>query len=278
MAEFSRTWWGTRFISALERFTYESRLQRGRQYARGKKVQTFKVEENVITATVEGSINAWFGVHKKPLYKVKVTIDRIPKKDWPAIIRELSKRAGSISKLLMGEIPDDIESVFEDQGHNLLPRNESEFTTSCSCPDFANPCKHIAGAYFLVAAELDNDPFLLFELRGINREKLQQELRKTPLGQALSNSMENGAIKEPEPKNRYFTTPKTMSFPKEVDAENFWKGTKPLPQLEDPEETGVPALLIKKQGDFPPFWQRDNSFLTAMETLYQRVKKKNGLL
>lgn len=275
MAKFSRTWWGERFISALEQFTWESRLQRGRTYARGSKVKSFSVKKNIITAKVEGSINPYFGVYEKPTYSVSIHIKAISAKDWSSVISQIGKRAGWISKLLMGQVPENIEDAFIKQKLHLLPHEVQDFKTSCSCPDFANPCKHIAGAYYLVAAELDEDPFLLFELRGLSREALRQELQKTSLGKVLSSSLEEKTSKVILPRETYFTEPFTQPIPAEVDLQSFWKGKSPLPALEEPVTNNLPALLVKKQGDYPAFWNRDNSFLETMEELYIRLRKKN---
>jgi uncharacterized Zn finger protein len=106
------------------------------------------------------------------------------------VIALIASKASFISRLLLNEIPDNIEEEFALLGLNLLPRSRKDFDISCSCPDWGNPCKHIAGVYYLVAAELDRDPFLLFELRGLSRQDLHSELVKSPLGQALSAELQ----------------------------------------------------------------------------------------
>jgi uncharacterized Zn finger protein len=125
-----------------------------------------------------------------------------------------------------------------------------------------------------VAAELDQDPFLLFQLRGLSKASLQRELVKTPLGQALSTelSAQNSA---PVAVESYYSKPTLM----EADEESlkvFWQGRKRLPQkIEVAAQSGVAAIVVKKQEDFPPFWNKDGSFIEAMEELYLRVKTKN---
>src|SRR5258708_26284798 len=89
----------------------------------------------------------------------------------------------------MNEMPDTIEDAFSGLGLHLLPHSERDFKTSCSCPDYANPCKHIAGVYYLLASALDRDPLLMFELRGFSRDALHAELVKSPLGQILSSGL-----------------------------------------------------------------------------------------
>lgn len=270
MAKFSRTWWGERFIEALEQFTDSARLRRGRSYARGGKVLNYKFSGGEITATVKGSVNPYFGVYKEPRYKVSIAISAITSKQWSKVIQEIASKASFISKLLMNEVPDRIEEVFAQTGLHLLPHSSRDFKTNCSCPDWANPCKHIAGVYYLVASELDHNPFLLFKLRGLSKEALQKELIKTPLGTALSQQIESTEV-ELKSSESYFTRP-TRQKAETVTLKEFWTGQKRLPKtIETITPPIVHALVVKKQGDFPPFWDRDNSFVEAMELLYNEV-------
>ena len=190
MAQFSRTWWGQRFIAALEEFTDEARLGRGRSYASNGRIIEYTLSKGTVTAKVRGSINPYFGVYKEPIYKTSITIKAITSDDWAKVIRQIASRADLITKLLMKEMPDTIEDVFSGLGLHLLPHSERDFVTSCSCPDWANPCKHIAGVYYLLASALDKDPFLMFELRGLSRDDLHTELIRSPLGKILASALE----------------------------------------------------------------------------------------
>ncbi|RAM51767.1 MAG: hypothetical protein C6Y22_09545 [Hapalosiphonaceae cyanobacterium JJU2] len=275
MSKFSRTWWGDRFIKALEAFTDEGRLQRGRSYARGGKVKSFEIEQNHITAQVRGSVNPYFGVYKEPTYHIEIEIKAINKTNWKQAIDKLSSKASIVSRLLLNEVPENIEDTFAELGLHLLPHSRKDFTTSCSCPDYANPCKHIAGVYYLVASQLDNNPFLLFELRGLSKAELQAKLADSPLGKALSAELNNQDIPL-ENSTSLYTKVEKQTVTQKPTAREFWLSTKRLPQtIEVPTKSSVSAILIKKQGDFPPFWQKDNSFIATMEELYGRVKSKN---
>jgi len=275
MAQFSRTWWGKRFIAALEAFTDPARLGRGRSYASGGKIKEYQINRGKITAKVRGSINPYFGVYTEPLYNTTIEIKPISSTDWAKAIAHTSSKASFVSKLLMNEVPDKIEEAFAELNLNLLPNSRKDFTTKCSCPDYSNPCKHIAGVYYLVASELDSSPFLLFEIRGLEREKLLQELAKSPLGQVLSSAMTTE--KQPlDSATSYYTQPEKVSVSESVTLKEFWLGHKRLPQtIESASSATIPAILIKKAGDFPPFWKKDNSFIEVMEELYQRVRTKN---
>jgi len=276
MAQFSRTWWGQRFIAALEQFTDPARLGRGRSYASGGRILDHKLANGTVTARVRGSINPYFGVYKEPIYRTTITTRPISSADWTKAIRKIASRADLVTKLLMNEMPDTIEDAFSGLGLHLLPHSERDFETDCSCPDWANPCKHIAGVYYLLASELDRDPFLMFELRGLSRDALHAELVRSPLGQILSSALKSDDVPAVEPVESYYTRPDREPDAVIASHKEFWTGAKRLPAPPvAPSQPAVPALLIKKQGDYPPFWHKDVSFISVMEELYDRVRTKN---
>jgi len=276
MAQFSRTWWGQRFIEALEQFTDPARLGRGRSYASGGRIIEYTLVKGTVKARVRGSINPYFGVYKEPIYKTSITIKSITAADWTKVIRQIASRADLITKLLMNEMPDTIEDAFSELGLHLLPHSERDFETSCSCPDWANPCKHIAGVYYLLASALDQDPFIMFELRGLSRDDLHTELVKTPLGKILASALITNDDPLLEPVESYYTPPTKRPEAIVASHKEFWTGAKRLPApLAAASQASVPALLIKKQGDYPPFWHKDVSFISVMEELYDRVRTKN---
>ena len=275
MSKFSKTWWGKRFIEALESFTDSGRLSRGRSYAKNGKIKKYKITKGTITAQVRGSVNPYFGVYKEPLYDTEISLTPISSKNWQKAIAFLSSKASCVSKLLMNEMPDNIEETFAEFGLHLLPYNSKDFDTDCSCPDWSNPCKHIAGVYYLVASEIDNDPFLLFELRGLSRDKLHKELIKSPLGQILSQGLTNEEL-TPEIVESYYTKPTLSTFKTKINPQEFWQGEKRLPEhLQETSPTTIPAITIKKAGDYPPFWHENRSFLEVMSEFYDRIRSKN---
>ncbi|MEO0434606.1 MAG: SWIM zinc finger family protein [Cyanobacteria bacterium J06656_5] len=277
MSQFSRTWWGQKFIEAIEQLTDSGRLSRGRSYAKGNKVKSFNIDNGLVTAKVRGSVNPYFGVYKEPLYSTTIEFQPISKAKWSAAVALIASKASLISRLLLNEIPDNIEDTFKQLNLNLLPGSQRDFKTHCSCPDYSNPCKHIAGVYYLVAAELDHDPFLLFELRGLSREELLKELAKSPLGQALSAELQL-EHQPPTPVDAYYAPLEMLKVPAKTELREFWQGSKRLPQtMEALPDSTVSGIPVKKQGDFPSFWTRDNSFIEAMETLYEQVKAKGQL-
>lgn len=273
----ARTWWGQKFIAALEDFTDEGRLARGRSYANEKRILSWNIQGNKVSAEIRGNINPYFGTYKEPLYKTRFELQAIAAKDWNALIQTLGGQAGYVSRLLLHEMPDNIETAFEQRGLHLLPGNAKDIKATCSCPDWGDACKHIAGLYYFVAAKIDQDPFLLFELRGLPRVELLAGLRKTPLGSILAD-----ALTAPEAPldvaTSYFSRPQPTPLPANLTAEDFWRGAKRLPDdIAPATPPAVPALLIKKGADYPAFWSRDNSFIEAMAAVYEAVRKRSKL-
>ncbi|MEL6334509.1 MAG: hypothetical protein AAFQ76_18190, partial [Cyanobacteria bacterium J06626_26] len=86
MSQFSRTWWGQKFIEAIEQLTDSGRLSRGRSYAKGNKVKSFSIENGVVKARVRGSVNPYFGVYKEPLYSTTIEFQPLSKAKWSAAV------------------------------------------------------------------------------------------------------------------------------------------------------------------------------------------------
>jgi uncharacterized Zn finger protein len=269
-----RTWWGQRFIQALETFTDPARLARGRGYANSARIKSWQRKGHVVSANIRGNVNPYYGVYEEPLYITQIAFQTIDAGQWRQLIQILGNRAAFISRLLLNEVPDNIEDVFQTLKLNFLPNSGKDLKTDCSCPDYANPCKHIAGLYYFLAAQLDRDPFLLFELRGLERGELQKQLRETQLGQALVAAIEeHGASIDIA--ESYFTRAKVQPLAQRMTPSNFWHGRKRLPEnLPPASPAAIPALLVKKGGDFPAFWPHDHSFIAVMEAVYQAIRKQ----
>ncbi|MBE0435173.1 MAG: SWIM zinc finger family protein [Methylomicrobium sp.] len=273
MSKYAKTWWGQRFIAALENFTDSGRLVRGRSYSSDNRIKQWLLKDGKVEAKMRGNVNPYFGVYKEPTYRVSVQMTRLSETQWQKIIQQLSQRASFISRLLLNDIPENIETVFKDVGVHLLPNSYKDFKVSCDCPDYAVPCKHIAGVCYRLAGQFDRDPFLLFEMRGLAPEKLLQDLAQSPLGKVLSDA-KSGTAAELAPVESFYTRPKLTEIPDEISLKSFWQGRHPLPNSIEPSEpAAVPAMLIKKGGDFPAFWQKQNSFIEVMEDFYLRMRK-----
>lgn len=273
MSNKPKTWWGERFLLALEDFTDRGRLERGRSYSTDNRIKQWLLQHGKVEAKLRGNINAYFGVYKEPTYKVSVQMVHLTEVQWQKIIQQLTQQASFIARLLLNEIPENIETVFVDAGVHLLPKSYKDFKVSCDCPDYAVPCKHIAGVCYRLAGLFDQDPFLLFEMRGLAPEKLLQQLAESPLGKVLSDA-KSTAIAEMVPVDSFYTRPVAIRLPQNISLKSFWHGQQPLPKSIEPSTPAtIPAMLIKKGGDFPAFWQKQGSFIAVMEDFYVRMRK-----
>ena len=272
----SKTWWGREFLAALEQLMDAGRLGRGRSYSHGNRLLRFEMSLDRVTAKMQGNINPHFGVYTTPYYDVEINFKRIPRRQWDRILAELGSNADWVTHLILGEVPPTIERAFRGSNVGLLPRERGEIRSSCSCPDWANPCKHVAGAYYRVKSMLDRDPLILFELRGMKRKTLLDALAKSEFGAALGGKSGPAepdladALRAP----RLARVDSGASAAPASDSRAFWRG-RPLP-AETAADRQVPplsALLLRREGDYPEFWTRHNSFIEAMADIYERVSK-----
>ena len=167
---FGRTWWGRAWVDALEQRARldPNRLPRGRTYARHARVGALTVEPGEVRAPVLGS--------RASAYRVRVRVRAFTSAEWDAVLDAITARAGHAAALLDGELTPEIVEDVAAAGLDLLP-GPGEVGTSCSCPDWANPCKHAAAVCYLVADHLDDDPFALLALRGRTRDEVLAALR-----------------------------------------------------------------------------------------------------
>ncbi len=172
---FGSTWWGEAWIEALEQRARldVNRLPRGRSYARSGAVGELTLDVGQVTALVQGS-------RAKP-YSVVVRVRTFNRDEWKRVMDVLSGEIGHAAALLDGELPVDIAQGVASIGLDLLP-GAGEIQPRCSCPDWADPCKHAAAVCYLVADELDRDPFGLLLLRGRGREEVLAALRAHRVG------------------------------------------------------------------------------------------------
>ena len=251
---FGKSWWAKRWIAVLESFNIGGRLQRGRSYARNGQVLSIDVAEGRVAAKVQGS-------QAQP-YKVTIGVKVLGPREWKTLIEALSSQARFVAKLLAGEMPQDIEEVFAKAKLSLFPEKQSDLKTACSCPDWSNPCKHVAAVYYLLGEEFDRDPFLLFRLRGLGREELLGRLNALTPAEAPAS---------PEP----IIEPVEQSEPLPSNPNQFWAP----PGLADDlyGEVNAPpvsAAWLQRLGTFP-FWRGGQSLLDALKPAYNGASKRS---
>jgi len=249
---FGESWWAKRWIDVLHGFSIGTRLDRGRSYARQGQVLSIEVEPGLVRARVQGS-------RPRP-YDVTIKARTLTAADRTALAKALGRQALFAAKLLAGEMPREIENVFRDAGLSLFPARHSDLTTECSCPDWSNPCKHIAAVYYLLGEEFDRDPFLIFTLRGLGRDDLVALLDGLGPGAATAAAAPGAPEEAP--------VPPLPPEPLPAAAETFWTG-RPLADdfLGAVELPTVPGALPRRLGKFP-FWRGRQPLTEAVEPWY----------
>jgi uncharacterized Zn finger protein len=158
----ARTFWGKAWCDHLDSFSdYENRLPRGRTYVRNGSVCHLEIKRGRINAMVGGS----------EIYKVELTVKTLARNKWEAVKKRCAGQIGSLLELLQGRLSKNLMSIVTDRGKGLFPL-PGEISLACSCPDWAVMCKHVAAALYGVGARLDQEPDLLFLLRGVDQEEL----------------------------------------------------------------------------------------------------------
>jgi uncharacterized Zn finger protein len=158
----ARTFWGEAWCENLERYSdFANRLPRGRTYVRNGSVIHLDVAPGVVTALVSGS----------RVYEVRVAVAALPKTRWRAVCRDVAGAIDSVIELLQGRLSDRVMTRLCEEGTGLFP-SPREIQLSCSCPDWASMCKHVAAVLYGIGARLDSEPALLFTLRKVKEADL----------------------------------------------------------------------------------------------------------
>jgi uncharacterized Zn finger protein len=165
---FVKNWWATRWIAEMERLMDRGRLQRGRRYARKGQVLSLVEGTGEVTAKVQGS-------RRRP-YTITIQIQPLTDAQWDLVIEALAARPIFMAQLLAGEMPQDIEEAFSSVHLSLFPATAWDLTQDCNCPDWAEVCKHLAAAHYILAERFDEDPFLLLRLRGKTQDEILDAL------------------------------------------------------------------------------------------------------
>ncbi|MFB2924015.1 SWIM zinc finger family protein [Aerosakkonema funiforme] len=168
--EISREWWVEQWLGLLDSYRFKKRLERARVYAREGNVRSIEFPGQKVFARVQGT-------EIEP-YQVSIWLDSFTDEEWQYVIETMSEKAIYSAKLLAGEMPANIEKVFTANGLSLFPFKLDDVRSKCSCPDKANPCKHIGAVYYLLGDRFAEDPFVLFQLRGRTKEQILESIRQ----------------------------------------------------------------------------------------------------
>ncbi|MEH2177469.1 SWIM zinc finger family protein [Nostoc sp.] len=205
----SREWWSQQWLDLLDSYRFKKRLERARNYARQGNVLSIEFKGAKVLARVQGS-------EVEP-YKVSLSLEPFTDEQWGYVIETMSQRAIFAAKLLAGEMPQNIEEVFTANGLSIFPFTLGDVHSKCSCPDKANPCKHIGAIYYQLGDRFSEDPFVLFQLRGRTKEQIISDLRKLRSAKIEPNTTEMLDVQQSITNNKY-----------SVKIDSFWQYNEPL--------------------------------------------------
>ena len=167
-----RSWWAKRWLQTMERMGLGARLGRGRNYAMSGQVTAMSIAGPKVSASVVGT--------RSDPYAVSVVF-RAPEGEARArIVARIKSEPMLVARLLVDDLPTEVEMFFREEGFDLFPGGKlgpgrDDVTTACSCPDYANPCKHSSAVMMILGEEVARRPATLLELRGITMEELCDE-------------------------------------------------------------------------------------------------------
>jgi uncharacterized Zn finger protein/superfamily II DNA or RNA helicase len=167
--KYGKTWWGNAWVEAMERIDHNTnRLPRGRSYANGGRVSEISID-------VSGRVRARVRGTRPTPYKIEIKLKEFSRQERETAGAIVSGDPALAAELSMGRLPEKILQLLEKNNIYLLPKTWSDITAHCSCPDWANPCKHLAAVYYIIANEIDKDPLILFKLRNVEARELMRE-------------------------------------------------------------------------------------------------------
>jgi len=267
----------------LESFEVGRRLGRGRSYARQGQVVELELEKGSVSALVQGSRDA--------PYLVRMRFSMLSSTDWKKITRAIAEDEELTVSLVSGRIPENIEDAFGALNLSLFPATSGDLKTACSCPDQANPCKHIAAVYYLLGEEFDRDPFLIFRLRGIDRSEIIEAIggpaalrgapvpapappKPEPAPARKAKRGDDEAEDEAEDEAAADTDPTTAERPPEplpTDAHAFWAGeSAPVDEGGELHIPSVPGALARRLGGYP-FWRGKDDCAAVIDRAYHNA-------
>ncbi len=242
---FGDSWWARRWIQVIESFDVGGRLGRGRTYARAGQVLSIDVQPGIVKAKVQGS--------RATPYLVTIQVARLDDRNWKKLTAALNTKALYTAKLLAGEMPEEIEAVAKKAGVPLFPTKANDLKTDCNCPDWSNPCKHVAAVYYIVAETLNRDPFLLLKLRGLEHQALVKSL---------------ATVKS--------TGPITVRDPiTDVDAKSFWRPSVLVSDFSPSRVPTVSGMILLRLGPIP-FWRCTSPIEDALKPIYSAASASCG--
>lgn len=176
---YGKTWWGQQWLNALTEIDFANRLPRGKTYANKGAVFNLKIDTNQVSAQVRGTA-------PRP-YKIKLLVPVFTDKEKEWLLDEIQENPAILAQLLNRQLPPELVEFAQKRDIKLFPRTFDDLGMGCSCPDHAIPCKHLAAVVYVIANEIDRNPFLVFQIKGLD---ILEELKN------VQADMVNGTMNE----------------------------------------------------------------------------------
>jgi len=254
------SWSAGRWMRSLAQMLDANRMSEGRACVRAGRVMHVEVQPGLVLAEVQSSAN----VTQAP-YSVRMSTAVFTDAQWDRIIALMGQRAIYAAQLINGEMPEDIEAVFQAAGVSLFPAGMHELGAECTCSEWPSACRHVVAVFCRLGELIDEDPFLLFAMRGRTREQLMSALRMQRAvhsdedAHEMAGVMEQGATTDPR------------ALPIDLDA--FWRLDSRLEEIQFriamPE---IEAELLKVLGDLSFVDQQD--VRDELVEIYRRVSQR----
>ena len=256
-------WWVEQWMELINSYRFKKRLERAWEYARSGNVTSIRFEGRRVHARVQGS--------GEDPYKVKLWLDVLNDDDWGYVLDALTQKARWSAQLLAGVMPQDIERAFAASGKRLFPFKLQEVRSECTCPDKANPCKHVSAVFYLMGERFSEDPFVLFQLRGRTRSQLLADLAKRRR-KALARRASAETTPQPDA-----IAALRQAHPSIQDPNHWWRYDAALdpelvviaPALEG--DTGLDAAGLLPLAADPRFPQANRNFIEHLREQGQRL-------
>ena len=259
----NREWWVQRWLELLDSYRFKKRLERARNYAREGNVLSIDFEGAQVLAKVQGS-------EPEP-YQVSLSLAPFTDEDWNYAIETMSQKALYSAQLLAGELPSNIEDVFIANGLSLFPFTLSDIRSRCTCPDKANPCKHIGAVYYQLGDRFSEDPFVLFQLRGRTKEQILDALRQVRSRDVEGVQTDSSSVMS----DSAATTDKLAATSQSLNLEQFWQYDEPLESslvvIAPPPDSKTPLDIL---GTIPLAADADEAIRQYLKQVYQTASQQ----
>jgi uncharacterized Zn finger protein len=253
---------GRTFLKTLKPLFDASRLSRGREIFEQERVLEVSWGQGKVESRIKGRPRPYRDERSPPVYHIFLRFEPLPQAILESVLDQFGSCVEKAAQLVSHDLrwPED----------PLLPR---QFESGCSCPDERNPCKHVAALSYHMARCLDRDPLILLELRGMARLDIEKRLERTALGQGVLSALRS-PFPLPLEQSSFFSRPRWEEAGRPFSENEFQGGAARTAPDPIPPSLGIPGLLVRKGGDYPGFWEGEESFVRVMDVLYAEVRRR----